>query len=217
MASPCALVLRAHLSLWAGGLVWLQLSREQRLELPSLLAGECFSPALDGLCPLGRQQWGRGAERAPSRAGGWPFACWTPSWPPVPGKEDAEQGGDLTWCPAPGQWAAPAALLPGDMAPSFRGWSRLLVPLCLLALAWSPFSQFNLLLSAQYVTVEQLSGILGSLRAPAASPLGCAPPAPSSSGCAAPPPPLPSLSSPSNSAEVRVLVPSLCPCALMGR
>ncbi|XP_069643937.1 pleckstrin homology-like domain family B member 1 isoform X11 [Haliaeetus albicilla] len=56
----------------------------------------------------------------------------------------------------------------------------------------------------EYVTVEQLSGILGSLRAPAASPLGCAPPAPSSSGCAAPPPPppLPSLSSPSISAEV---------------
>ncbi|XP_052639760.1 pleckstrin homology-like domain family B member 1 isoform X5 [Harpia harpyja] len=56
----------------------------------------------------------------------------------------------------------------------------------------------------EYVTVEQLSGILGSLRAPAASPLGCAPPAPSSSGCAAPPPPapLPSLSSPSISAEM---------------
>ncbi|XP_029878957.1 pleckstrin homology-like domain family B member 1 isoform X10 [Aquila chrysaetos chrysaetos] len=55
----------------------------------------------------------------------------------------------------------------------------------------------------EYVTVEQLSGILGSLRAPAASPLGCAPPSPSSSGCAAPPPPpLPSLSSPSISAEM---------------
>ncbi|XP_075377057.1 pleckstrin homology-like domain family B member 1 isoform X8 [Mycteria americana] len=55
----------------------------------------------------------------------------------------------------------------------------------------------------EYVTVEQLSGLLGGLRAPAASPLGCAPPAPSSSGCAAPPPPpLPSLSSPSVSAEV---------------
>ncbi|KAM6295772.1 pleckstrin homology-like domain family B member 1 [Aegotheles albertisi] len=56
----------------------------------------------------------------------------------------------------------------------------------------------------EYVTVEQLSGILGSLRTPAASPLGCAPLAPSSSGCAAshPPPPLPSLSSPSVSAEV---------------
>ncbi|XP_076214648.1 pleckstrin homology-like domain family B member 1 isoform X5 [Aptenodytes patagonicus] len=53
----------------------------------------------------------------------------------------------------------------------------------------------------EYVTVEQLSGILGGLHAPAASPLGCAPPAPSSSGCAAPPP-LPSLSSPSVSAEV---------------
>ncbi|XP_019326022.1 PREDICTED: pleckstrin homology-like domain family B member 1 [Aptenodytes forsteri] len=53
----------------------------------------------------------------------------------------------------------------------------------------------------EYVTVEQLSGILGGLHAPAASPLGCAPPAPSSSGCAAPPP-LPSLSSPSVSAEM---------------
>ncbi|XP_069643934.1 pleckstrin homology-like domain family B member 1 isoform X8 [Haliaeetus albicilla] len=70
----------------------------------------------------------------------------------------------------------------------------------------------------EYVTVEQLSGILGSLRAPAASPLGCAPPAPSSSGCAAPPPPppLPSLSSPSISAEMeqqllggRVWLPAL--------
>ncbi|XP_067166308.1 pleckstrin homology-like domain family B member 1 isoform X2 [Apteryx mantelli] len=52
----------------------------------------------------------------------------------------------------------------------------------------------------EYVTVEQLSGILGSARAPAASPLGCAPPAPSSSGCI--PPPVPPLSSPSVSAEM---------------
>ncbi|XP_074704929.1 pleckstrin homology-like domain family B member 1 isoform X2 [Strix aluco] len=54
----------------------------------------------------------------------------------------------------------------------------------------------------EYVTVEQLSGILGGLRAPAASPLGCTPLAPSSSGCAASPPPLPSLSSSSVSAEM---------------
>ncbi|KAM6234639.1 pleckstrin homology-like domain family B member 1 isoform 3-T3 [Spheniscus humboldti] len=53
----------------------------------------------------------------------------------------------------------------------------------------------------EYVTVEQLSGILGGLHAPAASPLGCTPPAPSSSSCAAPPP-LPSLSSPPISAEM---------------
>ncbi|XP_054659225.1 pleckstrin homology-like domain family B member 1 isoform X7 [Grus americana] len=60
-----------------------------------------------------------------------------------------------------------------------------------------------------YVTVEQLSGILGGLRAPAASPLGCTPPSPSSSGCAAPPPPLPlpSLSSPSVSAEMEQQLP----------
>ncbi|XP_075630821.1 pleckstrin homology-like domain family B member 1 isoform X5 [Balearica regulorum gibbericeps] len=62
----------------------------------------------------------------------------------------------------------------------------------------------------EYVTVEQLSGILGGLRAPAASPLGCTPPSPSSSGCAAPPPPpppLPSLSSPSVSAEMEQQLP----------
>ncbi|XP_075579347.1 LOW QUALITY PROTEIN: pleckstrin homology-like domain family B member 1 [Pelecanus crispus] len=58
----------------------------------------------------------------------------------------------------------------------------------------------------EYVTVEQLSGILGGLHAPAASCLGCAPPAPSSSGCAAPPP-LPSLSSPSISAEMEQQLP----------
>ncbi|XP_042656543.1 pleckstrin homology-like domain family B member 1 isoform X10 [Tyto alba] len=58
----------------------------------------------------------------------------------------------------------------------------------------------------EYVTVEQLSGILGGLRAPAASPLGCAPPAPSSSGCATPPP-LPSLSSSSVSAEMEQQLP----------
>ncbi|XP_030918258.1 pleckstrin homology-like domain family B member 1 [Geospiza fortis] len=51
----------------------------------------------------------------------------------------------------------------------------------------------------EYVTVEQLSGILGSLHTPAASLLGCTPPAPSSSGCA---PPLPSLPSPFVSAEM---------------
>ncbi|KAM6400359.1 pleckstrin homology-like domain family B member 1 [Rhynochetos jubatus] len=56
----------------------------------------------------------------------------------------------------------------------------------------------------EYVTVEQLSGILGGLRAPGAPSLRCAPLAPSSSGCAAPPPPPPlaSLSSPSASTEV---------------
>ncbi|XP_014115306.1 PREDICTED: pleckstrin homology-like domain family B member 1 isoform X4 [Pseudopodoces humilis] len=54
----------------------------------------------------------------------------------------------------------------------------------------------------EYVTVEQLSGILGSLHTPAASSLGCTPPAPSSSGCAPPLPPLPSLPSPFISAEM---------------
>ncbi|XP_066059687.1 pleckstrin homology-like domain family B member 1 isoform X2 [Chamaea fasciata] len=54
----------------------------------------------------------------------------------------------------------------------------------------------------EYVTVEQLSSILGSLHTPAASLLGCTPPAPSSSGCAAPLPPLPSLPSPFISAEM---------------
>ncbi|KAM6238228.1 pleckstrin homology-like domain family B member 1 isoform 2-T2 [Porphyrio hochstetteri] len=63
----------------------------------------------------------------------------------------------------------------------------------------------------EYVTVEQLSGILGSLRAPAASLLGCTPPSPSSSGYAAPPPhpplPPPALSSPSISAETEQQLP----------
>ncbi|XP_075298603.1 pleckstrin homology-like domain family B member 1 isoform X2 [Opisthocomus hoazin] len=59
----------------------------------------------------------------------------------------------------------------------------------------------------EYLTVEQLSGILGGLHAPAASLLGCAPPAPSSSGCAAPPPPLPPLSSPSVPAEMEQQLP----------
>ncbi|XP_074972256.1 pleckstrin homology-like domain family B member 1 isoform X4 [Phalacrocorax aristotelis] len=62
----------------------------------------------------------------------------------------------------------------------------------------------------EYVTVEQLSGILGGLSAPATSLLGCAPPAPSSSGCAAPlppPHPPPSLSSPSVSAEMERQLP----------
>ncbi|XP_074417042.1 pleckstrin homology-like domain family B member 1 isoform X4 [Larus michahellis] len=59
----------------------------------------------------------------------------------------------------------------------------------------------------EYVTVEQLSGILGGPRAPAASLLSCTPLAPSSSGCAAPPPPLPSLSSPSVSAEMEQQLP----------
>ncbi|XP_074018405.1 pleckstrin homology-like domain family B member 1 [Numenius arquata] len=62
----------------------------------------------------------------------------------------------------------------------------------------------------EYVTVEQLSGILGGPRAPAASPLGCAPPAPSSSGCAVPPsPPLPYLSSPSIFAEMEQQLPGV--------
>ncbi|XP_064490877.1 pleckstrin homology-like domain family B member 1 isoform X7 [Pseudopipra pipra] len=57
----------------------------------------------------------------------------------------------------------------------------------------------------EYVTVEQLSGILGSLHTPAASLLGCTPPAPSSSACA--PPPLSSLSSPFISAEMEQQLP----------
>ncbi|XP_065507989.1 pleckstrin homology-like domain family B member 1 isoform X3 [Caloenas nicobarica] len=61
----------------------------------------------------------------------------------------------------------------------------------------------------EYVTVEQLSGIL---HASAASPPGCAPPAPSFSVCTAPalpppPPPPPSLSSPSGSAETEQSLP----------
>ncbi|XP_051494641.1 LOW QUALITY PROTEIN: pleckstrin homology-like domain family B member 1 [Apus apus] len=60
----------------------------------------------------------------------------------------------------------------------------------------------------EYVTVEQLSGILGGLCTTAASPLCCAPPALSSSGCTAPhPPPLPSHSSPSVSAEMEQQLP----------
>ncbi|XP_071582865.1 LOW QUALITY PROTEIN: pleckstrin homology-like domain family B member 1 [Heliangelus exortis] len=60
----------------------------------------------------------------------------------------------------------------------------------------------------EYVTVEQLSGILGGLHASAASLLCCAPLAPSSSGCASPhPSPLESLSSPSISAEMEQQLP----------
>ncbi|XP_051668287.1 pleckstrin homology-like domain family B member 1 isoform X2 [Manacus candei] len=57
----------------------------------------------------------------------------------------------------------------------------------------------------EYVTIEQLSGILGSLHTPAASLLGCTPPAPSSSACT--PPPLSSLSSPFISAEMEQQLP----------
>ncbi|XP_039577749.1 pleckstrin homology-like domain family B member 1 isoform X8 [Passer montanus] len=68
----------------------------------------------------------------------------------------------------------------------------------------------------EYVTVEQLSGILGSLHTPAASLLGCTPPAPSSSGCAPPLAPLPSLPSPFVSAEMeqQLLGGPVCPPAL---
>ncbi|XP_030361483.1 pleckstrin homology-like domain family B member 1 isoform X6 [Strigops habroptila] len=60
----------------------------------------------------------------------------------------------------------------------------------------------------EYVTIEQLSGILGGLHPAAASPLACAPPSPSSpSGCITPPPPLPSLSSSSVSAEMEQQLP----------
>nr|XP_047919289.1 pleckstrin homology-like domain family B member 1 isoform X4 [Anser cygnoides] len=60
----------------------------------------------------------------------------------------------------------------------------------------------------EYVTVEQLSGILCSVCAPAASPLGRAPPAPSSPGCGPPPPPsVLALSSPSISAEMEKQLP----------
>ncbi|XP_040390120.1 pleckstrin homology-like domain family B member 1 isoform X3 [Cygnus olor] len=58
----------------------------------------------------------------------------------------------------------------------------------------------------EYVTVEQLSGILCSVCAPAASPLGRAPPASSSPGCG-PPPPVLALSSPSISAEMEKQLP----------
>lgn len=171
---------------------------------------ERYSAALDELCPLGWQQQGRGAEWVPSGVGGWLFACWTQSWPPVLGEEGAEQAGtELV--------PSSSSLPPRDVAPYFGGWRHLLTLLCLLALAQSLFSQFNLLLSAQYVTVEQLSGILGHFHPVAASPLACTPPSPSSpSGCITPPP-LPSLSSPSVSAEVCALFPSLCSSALPGR
>ncbi|XP_065594451.1 pleckstrin homology-like domain family B member 1 isoform X1 [Cyrtonyx montezumae] len=59
----------------------------------------------------------------------------------------------------------------------------------------------------EYVTIEQLSGILGGVSAPAASPLGRAPPAPSSSGCAPLLPSLPGLSSPSISTEMEKQLP----------
>ncbi|XP_052553292.1 pleckstrin homology-like domain family B member 1 isoform X3 [Tympanuchus pallidicinctus] len=59
----------------------------------------------------------------------------------------------------------------------------------------------------EYVTIEQLSGILGSVSAPAGSPLGRAPPASSSSGCTPLPPSLPALSSPSISAEMEKQLP----------
>ncbi|XP_035202161.1 pleckstrin homology-like domain family B member 1 isoform X1 [Oxyura jamaicensis] len=59
----------------------------------------------------------------------------------------------------------------------------------------------------EYVTVEQLSGILCSICAPAASPLGCAPPAPSSPGCGPSPPSVLALSSPSVSAEMEKQLP----------
>ncbi|XP_010722115.1 pleckstrin homology-like domain family B member 1 [Meleagris gallopavo] len=58
----------------------------------------------------------------------------------------------------------------------------------------------------EYVTIEQLSGILGSVSAPAGSPLGRAPPASSSSDFT-PLPPLPALSSPSISAEMEKQLP----------
>lgn len=150
-------------------------------------------------------------SRAGAQRGGRAALCrLDPVLAASPRRGGCRAGRDLSRCPAP------AARPPGDMAPAFGGWSRLLVPLCLLVLAQSLFSPFNLLLSAQYVTVEQLSGILGSLHAPAASPLGYAPPAPPSSSCV-PPPPLPSLSSPSISAEVRARFASLFPCTLPGR
>ncbi|XP_068515458.1 pleckstrin homology-like domain family B member 1 isoform X7 [Anas acuta] len=57
----------------------------------------------------------------------------------------------------------------------------------------------------EYVTVEQLSGILCSVCAPAASPLGRAPPAPSSPP--PPPPPVLALSSPSISSEMEKQLP----------
>nr|XP_038023537.1 pleckstrin homology-like domain family B member 1 isoform X7 [Anas platyrhynchos] len=58
----------------------------------------------------------------------------------------------------------------------------------------------------EYVTVEQLSGILCSVCAPAASPLGRAPPAPSSPP-PPPPPPVLALSSPSISSEMEKQLP----------
>ncbi|KAM9175297.1 pleckstrin homology-like domain family B member 1 isoform 3-T3 [Mergus octosetaceus] len=59
----------------------------------------------------------------------------------------------------------------------------------------------------EYVTVEQLSGILCSVCAPAASPLGRAPPAPSSPGCGPPPPSVLAFSSPSVSSEMEKQLP----------
>ena len=201
---------------WAGGLGWLQLSTEQRLEPLDLLAGECCSPPWMGFALWDGGSGSGELSGCPAGQEGGPLPGG-----PSPGcrsqarRMQSRQGPDPV--PSTRTAAALAALPPADEASCSGGWSRLLVPLCLLALDQSLFSRFNLLLSAQYLTVEQLSGILGGLHAPAASLLGCAPPAPSSSGCAAPPPPLPPLSSPSVPAEVCAPVPSLRSCALPGR
>lgn len=64
-------------------LVWLQLSGEQRLKLPSLLTGTRFLPALDVVAGfgsrVGAQQWEE-----------WPSVCWMQSWLLV-SSEDSEQ------------------------------------------------------------------------------------------------------------------------------
>lgn len=172
---------------------------ERGAEPLSLLARQRFSPAPDRLCPLGL------AAAGPQGGGRVARCCGTQSWLPVLGEDGADPD------PVPSTSCLPSL----GRDPLVWGWSHLLIPLCLLALAQSLFSWFNLVLSAQYVTVEQLSGIL---RASAASPPGCAPPAPSSSVCTAPalPPPPPSLSSPSGSAEVRAPSLSLCLAISLG-
>lgn len=89
---------------------------------PGLHAREHFSPAPDGLCPLGQRQRDWGAERVPSGVGGWPFTCWTQSWPPVPGGEDAEQA-ETYLVPSAGAAGSTSCPSSWGCGPSFGGCS----------------------------------------------------------------------------------------------
>nr|XP_025970061.1 pleckstrin homology-like domain family B member 1 [Dromaius novaehollandiae] len=181
-------------------------------------AASLASPPSARSHPKAQERGGRGAEErgvawraqraSPPKGRAWargrhPRGCGR--GPPAPRKGWERSGGALAGFP-PGALPAAARPLRGRctlcLGAALRrcllASPRGSVPLAVLA---PSLFVFTLLLSAQYVTVEQLAGILGSARAPAASPPGCAPP---SSGCP-PPPPAPPLSSPSVSAEVRVL------------